>query len=293
MDQRDSPPEKAFAALGHDTRIQIIRTLGQQEEPQSFSDLFKVVGTQDSGQFNYHLNQLVGKFIEQREDGRYRLSYGGVNVVGAIFAGEFERSDALEDIPLESWCAHCDTQLRATYASEQVSIFCKDCGEIDTSFGFPPGGLGNRSPAELTILFDRWIRSIFGLVTDGICHNCTGRIDSTLTDASEFLHPDEPACLEFHCERCPEHSTLSISSYLYLRPELHGYYYEHGIDLSEVHPWNARLFLDPVITEVSRDPWTIEASFRGVQSIPISFRIDADGAVTYLNPDQSDTGLAS
>lgn len=261
MTDVDIEPEEAFAMLGNETRIDIVRVLGEARgEPLSFSELHGAVGIRDSGQFNYHLNQLIGTFVRRTDDGTYKLSYAGSRVVGAIFSGEFNRSATLGTFALDSDCAHCATQLKATYEDERVKIRCPGCDELDTGFGFPPGGVQNRTPEELTTVFDRWLRSMFALIIDNICYNCAGSLMASITDESEFLHPDDQVCIEYVCDRCADSSTLSVSSYLYLRPEVVRFYYEQGVDLHEIEMWNARSFIESDISIASRDPWRIETT---------------------------------
>lgn len=261
MTDTDVTPEKAFATLGNETRIDIVRVLGETGgDPLSFSELRERVGTRDSGQFNYHLNQVVGSFVQHTDEGEYELSYAGARVVGAIFSGEFNRSASLGTFALDSDCANCETQLDATYEDEKVKIQCPECDELDTGFGFPPGGVEDRSPAELTEVFDRWLRSVMALVIDDICYNCAGNLNPSITDESKFLHPDDSICIEYVCDRCADSSTLSVSSYLYLLPEVVRFYYDHGIDLHATEMWNARSFVDSTITVTSKDPWQLEAT---------------------------------
>jgi DNA-binding transcriptional ArsR family regulator len=60
MSQEPVTPDEAFAALGDPTRIAILRALFEDpHEPTAFSDLRRAVGVRDSGQFNYHLGELV------------------------------------------------------------------------------------------------------------------------------------------------------------------------------------------------------------------------------------------
>lgn len=254
-------PEEAFAQLGNKTRITIVRILGEAHgEALSFSELHERVGTRDSGQFNYHLNQLIGLFVRRTEEGRYELTYAGNRVIGSIFSGEFNQSTSETTFHLESDCAVCATPLQATYARERVTIQCSGCNEIDTRFGFPPGAMENCSSAELTRVFDRWLKSIFTLVYDGVCNNCSGKLKATLTDESEFLHPGEQVNIEYHCERCTDESAISISSYLYLHPEVVRFYHRHDIDIRRIDLWNTHAYIKPEVRIVSEDPWKIEAT---------------------------------
>ena len=260
----DDPPtpEEVFALLGNETRIDIIRVLGMMAgEALSFSELHDQVAVRDSGQFNYHLNRLVGTFVRRTEEGTYELTFAGSRVVGAIYSGEFEHGETQGSIRLDSQCGNCGAQLTATYGDETVAINCTRCEEIDSTFGFPSGGVEGRSEDELTRVFDRWLRSIFALIGDGICHNCTGTMERWMSDDSKHLHPDDPVNITFACERCGDEATLSITSFLYLQPEVVGFYFSNGVDLHAVDMWNARTFLDPTVTVVSEQPWEVAAEF--------------------------------
>lgn len=79
----------AFELLGEETRLGIIDALyaanpADDDEAIRFSRLREAVGVQDTGQFNYHLNRLLGTFVVRTEDG-YVLSSAG-EAVGRLLA---------------------------------------------------------------------------------------------------------------------------------------------------------------------------------------------------------------
>lgn len=53
-------PDEAFAVLGDETRLQILQTLGEADKPLAFSALFDRIEYDDSSNFGYHLDKLVG-----------------------------------------------------------------------------------------------------------------------------------------------------------------------------------------------------------------------------------------
>jgi predicted transcriptional regulator len=77
------PPETAYALLASEPRVGIVRALGESDEPRSFTALKERVGIRDSGRFNYHLQRLVGTFVERTECG-YVLTDDGERVVESI-----------------------------------------------------------------------------------------------------------------------------------------------------------------------------------------------------------------
>ena len=63
-------PEEGFSLLGHGTRIGIIRALWRAgNDAVSFSELRERADVTDSGQFNYHLGELVGTFLRREGEG--------------------------------------------------------------------------------------------------------------------------------------------------------------------------------------------------------------------------------
>jgi len=77
------PPEEAYALLADGTRVAIVRALGESDGPRSFTALRERVGIRDSGRFNYHLQRLVGTFVERTECG-YVLTEDGERVADSL-----------------------------------------------------------------------------------------------------------------------------------------------------------------------------------------------------------------
>ena len=147
-------PADAFALLGNDTRIQILRAMMDAEvhdihEPAlSFSELYERVDVDDSAHFNYHLGKLVGHFLEKGDDG-YRFRYAGRKVVRAVIAGSFNERAQLGPVDVEGSCIECgEAALQAEYADEYLLVTCRSCGEALTGNHFPPGALDNHDHAS-------------------------------------------------------------------------------------------------------------------------------------------------
>jgi DNA-binding transcriptional ArsR family regulator len=85
-DSETLSPDAAFATLGSETRFAVLRALAEADDAVSFSALRDRVGMADSGQFNYHLDRLVGHFVERADDG-YRLAPAGERVAEAVLSG--------------------------------------------------------------------------------------------------------------------------------------------------------------------------------------------------------------
>lgn len=81
-------PDEAFAVLGNETRIAILQALERADEPLAYSDLKRQVEVCDSGRFNYHLEKLIGHFVERSDEG-YWLRTVGERAAKAVIAGTF------------------------------------------------------------------------------------------------------------------------------------------------------------------------------------------------------------
>lgn len=97
MSEELDDPTDALEALGNETRLAILRTLAEADEPLPFSELRDRVGVRDSGRFNYHLSRLCEYFVRERSDG-YELGHAGTRLIAtadAATAGP-EGTDAVE-----------------------------------------------------------------------------------------------------------------------------------------------------------------------------------------------------
>lgn len=214
----------------------------------------------DSGQFNYHLNQLVGSFVRRTEDSEYELTYAGQRVIGAIFSGTFNQRGTSLSFKLDTICSVCESALLAEYKHERVTISCPTCEEVISAFGFPPGAFANRSHDELARSFHSWIQSYTVSVFGGLCPNCAGRMYGSIIDDSEYFYEEQEVGIEYRCERCNESSVSSIGIHLLSHPAVYAFHYNHGINLSETALWELPWLReeDPIV--LSRDPWRIETT---------------------------------
>lgn len=65
----DSDVVEAFGTLADETRLAVLRALVRAEGPLRFSELRARVDVRDSGRFAYHLDRLLGRFVEERPEG--------------------------------------------------------------------------------------------------------------------------------------------------------------------------------------------------------------------------------
>ena len=244
-------PEETFALLGDETRVQILRAFRGVDpgSTMSFSELRDRVGTQDSGQFNYHLKKLTGHFLAKTDEG-YKLTIAGHSVMGAMLSGTYTATAEMDPIDMpDSTCIECGAPLRIEYEDEEIHIFCTGCAETHGRFNVPPGTLEQFEHEELPMAFNRWIRSQFAQAVAGFCPNCSGRLDPSID-----LDDEERYLARYDCPRCGSETSSSVGATLLFRPEVIAFAYENGIDAVETPYWELDWLRRGNTKVVSTDP---------------------------------------
>ncbi|MFB6149775.1 MAG: winged helix-turn-helix domain-containing protein [Halobacteriales archaeon] len=190
-------PDDAFTVLGNETRIGILQALGEANETMSFSELREEVGMADSGQFNYHLDKLVGHFIDKDDDG-YRLSQAGRRIIKAVLSGAVRESPVLEFTEIDQSCHYCGAPIEIGFRSDQVIKYCTECdgkhgdpiavgdGDPPAESGFlgvlplPPAGVQGRTPEEIYEAAWTWANLNFLAEASGICPRCSAMLERSV-----------------------------------------------------------------------------------------------------------------
>jgi len=266
----DADPAAAFQLLGDDTRVAIVSALTdrRREHPEdptlTFSDLRHEVGTPDSGRFNYHLDKLRDRFVQQTEDG-YELTYAGEQMAAAIVSGAYSTGVRLDPLDLDHDCPFCDAPVTARYEDGYVFVTCDDDHPLFTN-GVPPGAAEHRSMAAVLSIA---VRTLFGdllLANDDVCPRCFGSMATEIRELEITALGDGatlPAALENEilwqyvatCEACGEQFNTPVGGTVLMHPAIVSFFWEHGRDLTTEYPWLFGFVGDPrKTTLVSEDP---------------------------------------
>lgn len=247
---------EAFSTLGNEARLAILLALWEAYEPfgeentVSFSELRERVGMADSGQFNYHLDKLVGHFVESRSDG-YVLRKIGHRIVQAVIAGtglhEHTQPPAEVDLP----CYRCGTQpTEVSYRDETTYLICPECEGRTVStprprgtlleFEFNTAGLGNRTPLEVFIASHMEAWGNAQKMRAGVCWACSGVVEKSLRYCSNHSSSPDERCAEcgysdavgvrYVCTVCKNANEAVIMAEIDDHPAVISFYYDHGID---------------------------------------------------------------
>lgn len=250
-------PAEAFGVIANETRLSILEALWESSNrPVAFSDLRKRVGMRDSAQFNYHLKQLTDHFLVQTDEG-YDFRHAGQKVVRAIFAGSFNEHPQLDPFETDSNCTDCGATLEASYEDEQISISCTECGSLHGRYPFPPGGLKNRTEAEVLQAFNQRVRHLHCLAKDGVCPECNGQMSTTITrDTESYLGLD--IRVDHECKQCRHQMRSAAGLSLLDQSDVVSFHGDHGINLGVKPYWDLDWCVsDQHTTVLDDDPWSI------------------------------------
>jgi hypothetical protein len=272
-------PEAVFATLADETRLSILRALWDADADRlPFSGLREAVGADDSGRFNYHLDELVGTFVARTDEG-YALTQAGRQVNGAISSGVYTTAATIDPIDLDAPCRACGGARTLRYADEVARIECASC-PAGWEAPVPPAVLAGHDRDEVPAAVSRYLRTTFRQVVDGVCQYCHGRMEPTVgpqgamdvgpdaaegdddDDDEDVLAPDFPV-IQLDCRRCGARAGVSLDhGLLFARTAVECFYHEHGIDLRARPVWDVP-GLDPGRATVERrDPVRASVTFR-------------------------------
>ena len=272
-------PSEAFAVVGNETRLSILEALWTLDRPAAFSDIRREVGMSDSAQFNYHLSKLRGQFIHKTDDG-YECRAAGRSVIAAVLSGTLNHDPSLEPFTVAGSCLSCDGPLEAVYEDERIEIRCRDCERSHGGYAFPPGGIEDRTREELMAAFNQRARHLSCLSADGVCPDCSGRMETHLADVRDTDDP-ERVRVEHECQRCHHSIRSSVGLVLLDDARIVSFYQDHDIDLNSVPFWTLDWCVSDRHTTVERssDPWRLTLS------IPLDDEqlvLDLDGDLSVL-----------
>lgn len=243
-DDPGGPANEAFALLGHEIRLGILEAFFDRHEPippesfaaarerrtQSYSDLMDAVGMRDSGKFNYHLEQLLGVYVEKVEGG-YVPTASAVAIHRAVVANRPTDPSPAEPL-IENDCPNCGTALEARYEQEYLTVECPACDVFwGLSYAFPKNGLAVRegesaSENVFEALYDRMMFHV-GLARTGQCPSCAGVVEPTIP--RDRLAEGRVPTVELTCEHCSWLVTVDVLSALQFEPRVTATLVELGV----------------------------------------------------------------
>lgn len=316
-DDEDTPltPDEAFIGLGNGTRMGILQALAAAEEPLSFSALRDRVGIRDSGQFNYHLDQLEGQFVRKTADG-YVLRQAANRVIEAVLSGTVTGTATLEPRVVEAPCPFCGSNIEMSYREERMLLRCPDCpgaysGIKSTSPAFPtlprgsialyylpPAGLEGRTRREMLDAVLNWTYSEHLAIDNGVCPRCSGKFAFSI-EVCENHGRDTPICDRCHrrygitvrseCVNCNHFRVHMLSDYVFYRSGVRQFFEAHGIDPILPNWTDMSSYYDHEESLLSIEPFEAQLTYtiRGD-----SFEVSVDGELNITSAREMNSGNA-
>jgi DNA-binding transcriptional ArsR family regulator len=251
----------AFELLAEETRADVLRALAahQRDSPGdpvlSFSELRERAGVADSGNFNYHLGKLDGRFVQNTGDG-YALTPRGVRLAALAVAG-FEDPEFGEPAPLGSDCPACGDPLAVAYDEGMVAVACERDHVFPRSFLRPPGA--DREPDDLARVASLLGRQTAERVAAGVCPVCDGRVDVSPRELDTEV---VSVTYSGTCADCgtpvgvpPEFVAVTV-------PAVVAFWYDRGVDVADTPVWGLPLW-DAATTTRDGDRVTVTLDCAG------------------------------
>ena len=291
-------PTEAFAILGHETRIEILRTLwANDDESLTYSELHSAVEV-DRGNFNYHLSKLSANYVQRTDEG-YTLREAGTQVIRAVLAGTLTTDPVVEPTTLELPCPLCGGVIEFSYTDEFVTVRCTSCegvlgGDVPRGtfmhHAFPPAGLEDREGIEVLEAARVHYETALVSMLQDVCPNCGGRVDREVHHCGGHDTDDEGLCVEcgsvpdvwvdHTCRNCGFSRWCTLWLPTLFHPAVISFVYERRpfesfIELRRLFWLNPEFLADISQTVVSEEPLhvRVEIPFDGEE---IALTVDED-----------------
>lgn len=295
-------PEAALKLVGHDLRAEILWTLSEAREvgggpsALTFAELrARVVERRreakqrarrdgedyagdvdvDSSKFNYHLQELVGHFVERRDDGAesqlveemvgehgpgYALRPEGTILTRTIRSLTFAGEATLDPFAVGLDCYYCGSDVEAAYGNGIFKVQCPGCEYLYDYNLTPPGVIADDEAAVLSRVarYNRHVRYAFA---DGVCPYCAHDVPAKMRTATETGYPRSDrrkVIVTRQCDHCGNMDNLTVGELLLRDPELVSFCHQRGLDVANTPIWDLEFAAtDRYVTVHSESPWEL------------------------------------
>ncbi|QZP37458.1 winged helix-turn-helix domain-containing protein [Halobaculum magnesiiphilum] len=277
----DESSRRTFELLANETRLGIISALGEASgeggyATLTFSELQEATGVEDNGHFNYHLQELVGEFVEDREDG-YALTLAGIRAYQAIVARVQRDSLSVEPFEIDGTCPNCGETKEAWYENSRAQIGCRSCGKLEFRYPVSPESIDGSEPETLLNALDRQLSRDYLSMFNGVCPYCAGRSTVQLAEFEEYYEDlgmaSTPVNVHAACDSCAWFLYGNLGALLIFEPPIYSFLRERGVDLWEEYVWEPTP--DHEVTNVSWEPQRVAGVF-GLAGEELRYVLDED-----------------
>jgi hypothetical protein len=263
MADGDIPPHEAFSLLTDPNRLDIIRVIAESTaQTLPFNELYRRSDFDDSGQFNYHLDKLVGPFLQKTADG-YELRHAAAIAYRLAVSGFFSDRGEAELTTVDVACVECGAdQLVAVYEGDRFWVRCGECERRAAVAPFPPQALAYYDPDHTPAAFDRYTMGTMLRAADNVCPWCGSPLSAALESADEGW-PGVEWVIRRACDHCHGWIYTRLYGLLRFHPAVISFYYERGVDILGSNLWRAEALMSEQVTvDTDADSWTAVVTLR-------------------------------
>ena len=260
-------PEDPFKALGNETRLEILRVLYQRMQETgsgphgatlSYSELREAVGVEDKGNFNYHLRQLDGQFVDGADgDDGYRLTFAGFEIAKVIDVDAWRSHEPRGPAVLEDGDdGEGGTEpLTATYEDSVVTVERGD--DPLYAHAVRPAGAADRDMdlEELLDVASTLWRHTIERILEGICPYCHATVERSLEVDAEAEHWSYS--FGATCTECGPLGGSHVGIAALTHPAVVSLFWDHGIDVTDRRVWTLPFVDDDAVTVVDENPYRL------------------------------------
>jgi hypothetical protein len=277
MADDDAELTDSFELLAHPTRMGVLRELFESfrttpERPAlGFADLRKRVEAPDSGNFSYHLDRLVGWYLDECEDG-YRLTSRGIRVALTLGSGAYGEPDV--SVPEGSFgdCPICGAAFDASFEAGIFALQCPDGHQMNLHLR--PEAFETRTEAELSTLAGMRILHDAQQALEEICPACDSRLDLDWRDLDEM----GGYLLSGRCLGCGFQYGLPAGICVVCDLEVAAFLAERGVDPRRTPVWEFAFCRPGAETVASTDPLRLRVDVEA-DGERLSATVDESGSV--------------
>lgn len=256
--------EKTFRVVANDIRLDILWALWDMytddptpdPEPVPFSILRERVGIRDSGQFHYHLDELVPRFVTHHETG-YTLTYAGARIIGAAVSGAYTDTEiTLEKTTIDA-CPNpgCEGELDLGYDQGHVHVSCDTCQD-ERLMSAPPILVAAHDVTQLPERLGSFTMAQLQNTVRGFCHLCSGPVEGGI--ANPDRETGESVKVVYVCQECEAPTYTAATTAILCHPAVVSLLHDAGIDYRDIPPWGIIHALDSTESVRSKDPVRLE-----------------------------------
>jgi hypothetical protein len=263
MDGRDES-ENPFSLLADETRLGVIELIGDRSgdgeyATLSYSTIRAGLGGVDSGNLNYHLRKLVGRFLEKTDEG-YRLAIPGIRVYQAISSGEYEGDrPTVPPTETEYECEECDAPVFASYEDGRFFLRCHECVTRYYRYPLSPNAFDEDDVDSLVEAAMLRTHLDIEQMLVGICPYCSGSVERTLSaDDRGVGHDEWTVYVKLACRSCGWYNQPAVEMVPFHHSTMWVFFDRRGVYDYYRYPETPGHRESEIL---STDPWRIEVEY--------------------------------